>query len=682
MSGFQITTNFVYGLVSALLENGSSRYTSYEIDSVTMLQYFVTIFDMSNVGVPVAANVKYVLSVSQISALSTTLGEETVFYQVYVNPFTTELITTQIVDAVPLTYSISKSLIYLFYNNESYRLSFSCPYTDINGIKQTILSLFSFPSRPVMLFGSVWIQFVYTNVAYQACMMGTFTPHKGLTVRNLFDYNKTFIMLEDGKPYIYWDTATFSNANQVPYISYNPNAFAATSIVIGFSNDYIIEQTPTLNPDKIALVNNTSLNINENTASGLGYISFGSIVPLVPTGPTTGGSYFMTGVGGIGYATEYAAVQYVNLLNTNNTYVTITAQVLPQASKTGLSQYITSTGMPTTLWYKYIPSSMLLIIWDSGTPTQPSFPEYIESNQGTIMTSDIQQLTSAQIANFSGSGSSVMNTRMGSGTGMGCKMGAPKGYLFTNNTNEVVNLSFYSDKPLKQLIGTTSIASRGSYLSDSSFPSTIYATLSDSSGKMVGREATELKNPPGEYKITNQTSTSSGPPCTTTTVQNCTPVSTTQCTTTTINTPVIVSQQGGRMGSGTGMGCKMGAPKGYLFTNNTNEVVNLSFYSDKPLKQLIGTTSIASRGSYLSDSSFPSTIYATLSDSSGKMVGREATELKNPPGEYKITNQTSTSSGPPCTTTTVQNCTPVSTTQCTTTTINTPVIVSQQGGRM
>jgi len=421
MSGFQITTNFVYGLVSALLENGSSRYTSYEIDSVTMLQYFVTIFDMSNVGVPIAANVKYVLSVSQISALSTTLGDETVFYQVYVNPFTTELITTQIVDAVPLTYSISKSLIYLFYNNESYRLSFSCPYTDINGIKQTILSLFSFPSRPVMLFGSVWIQFVYTNVAYQACMMGTFTPHKGLTVRNLFDYNKTFIMLEDGKPYIYWDTMTFSNANQVPYISYNPNAFAATSIVIGFSNDYIIEQTPTLDPDKIALVNNTSLNINENTASGLGYISFGSIVPLVPTGPTTGGSYFMTGVGGIGYATEYAAVQYVNLLNTNNTYVTITAQVLPQASKTGLSQYITSTGMPTTLWYKYIPSSMLLIIWDSGTPTQPSFPEYIESNQGTIMTSDIQQLTSAQIANFSGSGSSVMNARMGSGIGMGCK---------------------------------------------------------------------------------------------------------------------------------------------------------------------------------------------------------------------------------------------------------------------
>jgi hypothetical protein len=370
---------------------------------------------MTRVGVPVAMNVKYVFSVSRIAALTTTLGDETIFYQVYVNPYTTELITTRIADVVPMSYSISKSLIYFFYNNASYRLTFDCPYTNITGLKETLLSLFSFPARPVMLFGSVWIQFVYTNVAYQACIMGTFS-NNNMNIRNLFDYNKTFVMLEEGKPYIYWNTLVFSNANQVPYISYNANAFAATSLVIGFSNDYIIEQTPTLDPDKMSVVNTTSLNINENTASGIGYVSFGSIVPLTPTGPTPGGSYFLSGVGGVGYATEYAAVQYVNITNSNNTYVTISAQVLPQASKTGLTQYVTPQGVATTLWYEYIPSSMLLIVWNSGSAAMPSFPEYIASNKGTIMTSDIVQLTSAQIADFSGSGS-----MLSTGTGMGCQ---------------------------------------------------------------------------------------------------------------------------------------------------------------------------------------------------------------------------------------------------------------------
>ena len=87
----------------------------------------------------------------------------------------------------------------------------------------------------------------------------------------------------------------------------------------------------------------------------------------------------------------------------------------------------------------------------------------------------------------------------------------------------------------------------------------MYWYVSDN-GKLVGN-VTTLTNPPGAVNINNQTSTSSGPPCTTTTVQNCTPVSTTQCTTTTINTPVIVSQQGVEWGAEQGWDARWVLPR-------------------------------------------------------------------------------------------------------------------------
>jgi len=59
-------TNYVYGPVSSLQENGSTRYVSHETDTIGN-EYFVTIFD--TYMYPVADEVKYVFSVAPISTI-------------------------------------------------------------------------------------------------------------------------------------------------------------------------------------------------------------------------------------------------------------------------------------------------------------------------------------------------------------------------------------------------------------------------------------------------------------------------------------------------------------------------------------------------------------------------------------------------------------------------------------
>jgi len=393
MSGFTITTEYVYTLVSALRENNSARYT--KLETVGMSQFVVTLFDTA--PFIVAKNVKYLLSVSPKAPLTTTLESEIVFYQVYINPYTTELIFTLVRDAVPLSYSISKSLLYLFYKDTSFNLNFQCPYTNITMTKQSILSLFAFPSVVQMLYGSVWIHYVYILGAYQPVITGVFNG-TSMKVINVFDYNKTFVMLENALPYMYWNTNRFSLANQVPYLSYS--ATATTSLVVGFNHSYIITANTGLTPDLMSVIDNTSVNIPSSTVDGISYTSLGTLVSLTVTGGDVYSKYYFTGVGGIGYEESYAAIQVVNVLNSNNTYVTTSALIVTQGNKTGLTQYITSTGTPTTLWYKYNPTLMTLTVWSSLDPLQPSFPEFLVDNEGTIMISDMIQMTAEQMAAY------------------------------------------------------------------------------------------------------------------------------------------------------------------------------------------------------------------------------------------------------------------------------------------
>ena len=409
MSGFTFDTNYVYGLVSSLRENGSLRYVSLETD-VSMNQYYVTIYDTSMY--PVAEGVKYVFSVAPIAALTPSLASQTVFYQVYVNPSTTELITTRIRNATPISFSISKSLVYLFYQNQSFGLQFRCPFTNINGCKQAILSIFSYPCYIVMLYGTFFLQFSYIQTAYEAVMCGSYTG-SSMTIHNLFDYNNTFVVLEKGQPEVYWNTQRFSLANQVPYVSYSEGN---TTLVVGFSNTYIIQQNTGNEPDLISMANASSLNIPSTNVSGIGYTSLASLVPLETTSTSDYIFYYLSGVAGIGFmGSMYATIQIMNILNSNNTYQSTSALIVPFVNATPgmLTQYES-----TSLWYNYDLMNMTLTVWVSTNPAVPSFAEYLTANKSTIMTSDMIQLTSAQIDQFySGM---VHGQRMGAITGT-CK---------------------------------------------------------------------------------------------------------------------------------------------------------------------------------------------------------------------------------------------------------------------
>jgi len=396
MSGFTIDVQYVYGILSDLRENKSVRYIRHETD-VDMNEYYVTIYDVAHLMV--AENVKYILSVSPIDNLSTSLASQIVFYQVYVNPSTTELIVTPLSNATPISFSISNSLVYLFYNNSSYSLNFACPYTDITGVKQSILSLFTYPCFIVMLYGNVWVQFSYIESAYEPILTGTFaknmTPPQML-VHNTFDYNNTFVASYLLQPQAYWNSNKFASTNQLPYLSYTSTGTTATVLVTGFTNTYIIQQNVGNTVDKISISSTSSQNIPAGTTiSGIQYSSLSLLVPLRPTvSPSVYLKYYLAGVAGIGYSgSMYATIQELNILNSNNVYNSVSALIVPVPTNTGLNRYGS-----TTFYYLYDPAAMTLTVWDS--PTQPSFYSFLSENQASINTSDITQLTAEELSAY------------------------------------------------------------------------------------------------------------------------------------------------------------------------------------------------------------------------------------------------------------------------------------------
>ena len=389
MSGLTIDTSYVYRLVSDLRENKSYRYIRRETDA-DMNEYYVTIYDVDMVKI--AQDVRYIITVSPIKELSTTLASQIVFYQVYVNPSTTELIVTTISNATPLSFSISNSLIYLFYNNTSYGLKFTCPYTNITGCKEAILSLFTYPCFIVMLYGHSWLQFSYIQNAYEPVLSGSLFNGQ-FFVHNSLDYNNTFVVNLLNQPQTYWNSNRFASTNQVPYISYTTSGSTSTTLVTGFSETYIIQVSGGTGVDKIAISSTDSLNIPSGSEiKGIQYSSLSLLVPLKPTVVTDMYlKYYLSGVAGIGFSgSMYATIQEVNLLNSNNVYNSISALIVPVASNTGLNQY-----QSTTFYYLYDPNAMTLTVWVSAT--EASFYEFLKANQATIITSDILQLSNDKL---------------------------------------------------------------------------------------------------------------------------------------------------------------------------------------------------------------------------------------------------------------------------------------------
>jgi hypothetical protein len=420
-----------------------------------MNEYYVTIYDVAMLQV--AQDVRYVIAVSPIKELSTTLASQIVFYQVYVNPSTTELIVTTISNATPLSFSISNSLIYLFYNNNSYKLIFNCPYTNITGCKEAILSLFTYPCFIVMLYGHSWLQFSYIQNAYEPVLCGSI--FNGIfVVHTTFDYNNTFVVNLMHQPQAYWNSNRFASTNQLPYISYTASGSTSTTLVTGFSDTYIIQTAGGTGVDKIAISSSDSLNIPSGSEiKGIQYSSLSLLVPLKPTMVTDMYlKYYLSGVAGIGFSgSMYATIQEVNLLNSNNVYNSISALIVPVASNTGLNQY-----KSTTFYYSYDPTAMTLTVWVSAT--EASFYEFLKANQATIITSDMVQVSNDKLKenddgflqDFINSNKQHKNNiKMGgyNGCPAGCSAPCPSNGPWCVTPSTLISMADGTKKPIKDI---------------------------------------------------------------------------------------------------------------------------------------------------------------------------------------------------------------------------------------
>ena len=385
-------------MISSLEENKSSRYTKY-VPSTLLggTNFYVTIFRVTSPTI-LAKTIKYILMTSPIMDYSLITSNYINFLGIHVNPYTTEITFSRLYNASSISYSISKSLVYLFYDQLSFPLFFNIPFVSNPALmKQAILNIFGFPTFVFMLYESMFIQVTYVDGAYQAILTGKYDDSKKtMTMDNFFDFNRTLVVMDAGKPYVYWNINTFSTTNQLPYVSFATEGYGSTSLIIGFMNNYILQVTPTQVPDRIALATDNSVNTNETPTLGVGYVSLAEIVPLTVSmisGQLQGNnSYYLNGVSGIGFADpldsnkSWAVLQVANLFNSNNAYVTESAILVKTTSKTGLTQYLS-----TTFFYSYDEVLNKLTVWED--PTQDSFEAFLLANHGTIMTSDLRQMT-------------------------------------------------------------------------------------------------------------------------------------------------------------------------------------------------------------------------------------------------------------------------------------------------
>jgi hypothetical protein len=289
-------------MISSLEENKSSRYTKYV--PATLLggtNFYVTIFRVTSPSI-LAKTVKYILMTSPLRDYSLITSDNIHFLGIHVNPYTTEVTFSQLYNASSISYSISKSLVYLFYEQLSFPLFFNIPFVSNPSLmKQAILNIFGFPSFVFMLYESMFIQVTYVDGAYQAILTGKYDhSRQTMTMDNFFDFNRTLVVLDAGKPYVYWNINTFSATNQLPYVSFATEGYGSTSLIIGFMNNYLLQITPTQVPDRIALATDNSVNTNETPTLGVGYVSLAEIVPLevamIPGQLQGNSSYYLIGI--------------------------------------------------------------------------------------------------------------------------------------------------------------------------------------------------------------------------------------------------------------------------------------------------------------------------------------------------------------------------------------------------
>lgn len=366
-----LTTELVYQLISSLNELNNIKYTIFYERPDTQEGFGITILrPYGSTDIPF----DYIIGVSEIKY---SRDSEVVFYGVQVNTSTTLITVTKLIDTPILSYSISKTLIFIFYQNTGFQLSFDVPYVDdIKAMKQAILNLYTVPTRIYLLFNNLMIQYNFLEETnYRQTILGMFdNKRKSFQLVTSFDYNRTLIGLVGNEAYFYWNSHIYNTLNPYPYLSYSP--VSKDSIVIGFSNNFLIRTNPGIIPDLVANVSSFSLNVNEFSGNSLIFVSLTDILPIFLCNSV---QYYFIGFGGSWPLKLYAVLQTVYLLNTNNVYTTdsfkiVFTDVLPEEA----------TYCIDNLCFFIDIHQKILYIQD-----EEQFRKYLVDHTGTIMTSDL-----------------------------------------------------------------------------------------------------------------------------------------------------------------------------------------------------------------------------------------------------------------------------------------------------
>ena len=419
-----LTSQVVYQLIADLEQYNQYRYTTLSEDRsayYTIIRTFVSVVQEKEVHyVVVVCPVFNEYTPDEISNVS--------FYQVYVNPFTTQMTFTPLSDAIPLSYSINNSSVFVAYQNQNMQLNFTAPYVTSNQIhplKETILSFFSFPTQMVLLYQTMFLQLNYIPTdpslpqAYQVTLKGLYKDDgisSSVSLVTYFDFNKTMVLLDMfANPCLFLNNQNMQIGNTQDYL-YNPNPSEPLEMVVGFNYNYVSSS----NTEKNGVVARVSredgsrtLNIQGNSetpkARSISYTALSSVIPLAKQENTV---YFLGGVNAINYAHQplanqagWAAIQLSNILNSNSVVTTKSFALIYAPTTMGLTQYKT-----TSLWYSLDILNQTLTVWED--PTMPSFSTYVTENTSTISFQDVIQFSHQDLQQL------VVNdnTRMG-----GCK---------------------------------------------------------------------------------------------------------------------------------------------------------------------------------------------------------------------------------------------------------------------
>jgi hypothetical protein len=396
-----LTSTIVYQLISDIEQYGVTHYAMLSQDGSA---YF-TILRVDG-SVQKRKDVDYVIVVTPVFTTYTSekIGDVS-FYQVYINPYTTQMTFTALADAVPLSYAINTSSVFVALHNQNLQLMFKAPYVSnqqIIPLKQSILNMFAFPTYIALLYDTMMVQLNYIPTdgtafpqAFQVTLRGVYMRNE-LILLNYFDFNDTLVVLENNNPFLFLNNQAMRIGNTQPYL-FNPMVSVPFQIVIGSTYNYTLDISTVDSSGIVARMTRVdgtkTLNLQGNDeitkAKALSYTVLSSVVPLARIGNI---GYLLGGVSALNYATQplpgqagWAVVQLSNIFNSNITVTSASYALLYTTDKTSLTRYQT-----TTLYYRIDTTNQTLTVWQD--PTLPSFLSYVQLNSGTISFQDVKQV--------------------------------------------------------------------------------------------------------------------------------------------------------------------------------------------------------------------------------------------------------------------------------------------------